>query len=550
MRANKDQPELVTTVKRKQDGEEMLKIPPEEILPITPEGLEFILSMPEGCELDEPILSLSAAGGTEELRCEVSSDQRVVANGQAKTVNWLLADWGSDRVVTDLEIETSDKDKEVKARIKVFQNGVWVPPRPVDIVVVKSKQAISAVVTSKVMVEFVKELETANPDPTKKPLKIPGAWVPTTAEGTNLKIYASWAPYNVNLSIANEEPFFSYQGVLPGEVSIPVTGLKQAVNRFLDESGRTEIPLTITAGREAQIKIDFEATVISVTKKLEGLDDKGRMKLSWSAEDIAFVTVGKDVKVREVEFTCSADTGPEQLLLSPKSTKVASAQLCDHHHTAAQCFEPLPEGKELTGLELYLRAAKLPVTAQLGLYADKMEQPAQQPLPAAVCEIKIDEQSERSWRPRWIPCSLPQPASLNEGPWWAVLSVETGELHWFLSSKPPSGVSRAMYRIGGHPWRQRLAYGESKKPLWSLCRLVASTQDPAEIELSLRRNDKSVGLIPDPQGRVRKTGTDLNEINHESALTAMNLELVVKSNVSGSVVISNPRIRFKKKGLS
>jgi hypothetical protein len=277
---------------------------------------------------------------------------------------------------------------------------------------------------------------------------------------------------------------------------------------------------------------------------MAGLDSEGRLNLSWNHEDVAFVMVGENSRVREVEFLSEVVAGSEQLLISPEPTDVNSAHLCDLHHRAAQCFEPLPENRELTSLELFLRPAELPVIARLDLYADNLMQPAQQPLPAAGCEIKIEEPSDRPWLPYWLSCPIPRPAGLNEGPWWAVLTVETGEVHWFLSNNVPKGISRAMYRIGDGPWLQRRPYGADNKALGSLCRLVVSRQDPPEIELLLRRNGAPIQLIPDSRGRVRRAGSDLLEINKGTALNSGKLELAVKSNVSGSVVISNPRIRF------
>jgi hypothetical protein len=529
MGPNKDKPILLTAAEEKQVV--------EEILNISPEGLGLILSMPGGCELETATLSLSIADQNEEaLTCDFTSDK----GKENDNISWQIADWGGERPVIALDI--SPKSNDAKARIKVFHNDVWLPLTPVDIFTMGSKQSFPAVLTSKLMVEIVTELETSD----KK--KIPGAWQPGSASVTDTKIFASGAPCDVNLSIADEAPFFSHPGILPADVSIAVTGLKDAVNRFLDETGTTKVPLTITAGRKSQIKVNFDARAIRVAKNMAGLDSEGRLNLSWNPEDVAFVMVGKKTRVHEVEFMSEVVAGSEQLLISPESTDdVSSAHLCDLHHTAAQCFEPLPEGNELTSLELFLRPTKLPVIARLDLYADNLMQPAQQPLSAAGCEIKIEEPGENPCLPYWLPCSLPQPASLNEGPWWAVLTVETGEVHWFLSNEMPKGISRAMYRIGDGPWLQRRTYGADQKPLWSLCRLVVSRQDPPEIELLLRRNgtDTEIQLIPDPQGRVRRIADSLAKINRGVALEAEKLELVIRSNVSGSLGISNPRIRFK-----
>ena len=242
MATNKDKPNLLKAG--------------EDLLPIPPQGLELILSMPDGCELDAATLSLSIVDKNEEkLTCDFTSGK----GKKEDSISWQIADWGCERPVIALDITPKSDDR--KARIKVSHNDVWLPLTPVDIFTMESKQYFPAVFTSKLMVEFVKELETSD-----KNIKIPGAWEPDSAIVTETKIYASSAPYNVNLSIANEEPFFSHQGVLPGAVPIPVTGLKEAVNRFLDESGRTEIPLKIPAGRESQIKLNFEATVISVAE--------------------------------------------------------------------------------------------------------------------------------------------------------------------------------------------------------------------------------------------------------------------------------------------
>jgi hypothetical protein len=451
-----------------------------------------------------------------------------------------------------------------KARIKVFQNGVWLPLTPVDIFTMESKQYFPAVFTSKLMIEFVKLLETTGPSNNEK-VEIPGAWVPDSVEVTETKIYASRAPYNVNLSIANEEPFFSHQGVLPGEAPIPVTGLKEAVNRFLDESGRTEIPLTITAAEPAKIDIGkaakppkikigkFEASIVTVSKKLMDPED-GRLIKLWEREAVATVAVGQNTKLTEVRFEIRTELTPERMLLAPAPVEPSRACLVDARYGAAQGFAALSNGTSLAGLDLFLRPAQLPIKATLQLCPDDIGRPAAQPFPGASVDVEIDEEGEGPPQPRWVAFPISRPPPVYRGPWWTVLQVEEGEIHWCVVEESeiywcllegsPEPVLGTMYRVADGPWVKRLS-ADTKKNIWGLVRLRVDAPDPPGVNLSLRRNSLPVPLRPDSQGRVKAYENTLKTLNKNDALKEEKLELVVRGDAAGTVSITNPCIKFR-----
>lgn len=502
---------------------------------IPPEGLELLLCLPEGCELGSATLSLHTGAASEvQLTCDLTSDKGPMHSAFTEAVNWLIADWQAERPAHALEI-SSRNSEGVNARVKVFQSGVWVPQMPVDIMATGSKQHFSPVITSKLMAEFVKKSQT------------PGLWDPAPIEVKQTKVYASLAPYDLGLAVADREPFFSHQGALSGSEPITVTGFKEAVNSYLSDTDDTEISLKITASMPARINVKkFEAVPISLIKTLEGLDDQGRLSLSWDGEAAASAIVGADAEITDVQFEFTTDLLPERMLLAPDSTETSRACLVDTGYGAAQGFDALPAGTVLSGLDLYLSAAQSPVKGTLDLCPDDMGRPAGQPFPGASKAVELGEQGNGYRTPRWVAFHLSQPLTLLTDPWWAVLSVAEGEIHWLLAEEAPEGVSGTMYRVAGGPWLKRTA-AEDGQPMWGLARLRAHLPGPAAPAASLRRSKQVLPVEPDARGQVKVTVDALRVLNQRPAAARKDLELVFTSEAAGSVIITKPCIKFKPK---
>jgi hypothetical protein len=394
-----------------------------------------------------------------------------------------------------------------------------------------SKQHFSPVVTSKLIVEFV------------TPSATPGLWDPAPMAVRKSNVYASLTPYDLALAVADGEPFFLLQGALGGSDPIAVTGFKEAINNYVAETGDTDIPLKITARMPAKIEVKtFEATTISVLRALEGVGDEGRMILPWSAEAAAGVTIGENAEVKSVQFEFTHDLLPERLLVTPGSIETSCASLVDAGYSAAQGVAAQPDGTTLNGVELYLRPARLPVKAVLDLCPDEMGRPAAQPFPDASIEVELNEAGNGPPKPRWVAFQLSKPFTFLTDPWWVVLRVAEGEIHWLLAEEAPEGALGTMFRVAEGPWLQRLT-PQGVQVMWGLTRLRSPLQDTVVPSVSLRRGKQTLPLKPDPSGRVTVAEDVLQPLNAPAA--GKTLELVIMGESTGNVVISKPCIKFK-----
>jgi hypothetical protein len=518
-------------------------------LRIVPQGLELFLDVARDCELFEGELRLSAAEKSaaedgKPLDFEINSDQGKIDAAQDKKVNWLLVDWGENRVVAGLEVKAAieaGSQTPVKARVKVSQNGVWVPLTPADTLAVGPVQFISSVVTSKLMIEFVKPLETSGPD--KKPVEIPGAWQPAPVPVKERpQVYFSTAPCDVNLAVGDADPFFSFQGVLPKGNGVPVEGFKEAVNNFLNNSGSRKIPLMLTAAIPGWIAPPSvtNAAMVAVLDKWEGgdIEENGRMALPWQGEAVARAAIGGGARVKAVQLQLRVDLVHERLLAAPSSIESSQAQLIGVRYAAAQGFKALPDNIALNGIDLYLRPAQLPAKAELAIYPDDMGQPSRRPYPDASVDIDLQEDSKKLLQARWLVCQFSQPLSLATKPWWAVLTVDSGELHWFAGTRRPEAVLGAVYRIGRGPWLNQA------DPRWNLARLRVDEPKPSGLKLFLRRGSAEISLELDARRQIEVSNNTLIHLNEKGVVEQENLELVVRSDTAGSITVANPYIKF------
>jgi hypothetical protein len=520
-----------------------------EPLKIGPEGLPLFLDLELDCELETGDLYLSSAEDvkTEDdkpLNISVTSDRGIVDGSEEKKVNWLLIDWGINCVVAGLEIKAEaipESTPTFKARVKVSQNNIWVPLTPTDMLTVGSKQSISPAATSKLMIEFVAELETS--DPAGKSVKIPGAWSPVTVPVKERpRVYFSSAPGDLDLAVGDTEPFFSYQGILPFGKGIPAEGFKAAVNSFLKQSGITEIPLMLRAAIPGWItapKIE-KFSVVYIRTKWEGgdIDENGRLELPWQGEAIASTEIGENARVREVQFQLEVDLLHERLHVAPKKIESSKAQLCDARYAATQGFKALPGSVVLNGIDLFLRPVRLPVKGELVIYPDDMGRPARLPYPDAGVDIDLQDDSKGLSQDQWVVCQFSQPLTLGTNPWWAVLTLESGELHWYRGSNRSPEVLESMYRIGRGPWVDQAG------PLWNLARLRVNEEKPTGVELFLRRGKAEINLTPDDRRQVRLLNGALEDLNEKKTAKQKELKLVVRSETAGTVTITKPHIKF------
>lgn len=511
-------------------------------LDIPREGLDLVLAMPTACELAascELHLSAPEKSDTQDDFTATSDKGFSFPDKGLDDVNWLLVEFGRSKVVTGFKIDSPDV---IKVRVKVFQNSVWVPLTPMDTLALSS-QSILPVVTDKLMFEFVKEFESPNGGG-----KVSGVWVAAPAMLTGKpQINTSSAPYDIKFAIGEKPPFYSFQGALAQRVA-KVEQLDKAVNESLNESGETTVPLKVTASLPGSVKFEkIKLDTASVIKKLDGLDDGGRIITPWCREVTLSSQIGADTKIEDIRFHIKADLVQEQLLAGPESVAPFCAQLCSPRRSAAQrVMFNSGSNHTLTGVDLYLRPVQFPVKALVALHPDDMGEPSHTPCPGTSVDIAFEARAGQNCGARWYPYQVPRPMPLASGVWWIVLTVETGKIHWCADSgekwkektKPGYGAG-GFYRIGSGSWIQRGKPGA--KDL--LVRLRADASEPPGMELYLQRSqNQRICVKPDADGWIRASDTQKEALNKENTGT---LELVVKTGATGVVTISNPYIKVE-----
>ena len=192
-----------------------------QTLVLTRAGLDLRLDLAADQELDgTSILSLDPAPGSESsvgmvtLSGTVSCDLGAFPNSSA--VSWLLADWGSERPLASIQVQTATA---AKARVKVFSNGGWSPLYPIDIIATGSVQGFNPVVAGKVLIELVTSGQ------------YPGLWNPAPAVVIGLILKAVTLPGDLSLTVAGQAVGSRLSGLLPA-AGAPVEGFAVATGRL------------------------------------------------------------------------------------------------------------------------------------------------------------------------------------------------------------------------------------------------------------------------------------------------------------------------------
>ena len=513
-----------------------------DTLSLPAEGLPLTLRLGAHEELERAILILQGSSSEETLASSNSTEHGPVEDNQWPTenVNWLIADWGEPRSLVSVNVSAAAG----KIRLKVFVNGGWVPLYPNDVIDMGSEQRFPAVVTSKLMLEPVGKVSEY------------GVFPPTATTITGLTLKCTKQPIDVSLSIDDMPAVFQQAGALPMGQGVPIDDFTAAVNANLADAGeRTEVPLRVHAATVGEFYIKtFDTRIVSVATALEGVTAGDSISLPWGGEAQGRVRVGAKQKIREVRFRQRAELADERLYWPVVAPTSRQALLCDPEHRVAQAYAALPQGLVLQGIDLYLRAGnravedgQADINGTLTLHPDNKGMPGEQPFPGAEIEFNLPLQKESLTETDWQGFEV-SASELSNGPWWAVLSVDSGgELFWYtdVATSMSDYVVSVLYHVAGGGWLN--ASKADPAAIWALSRLRVNDRKSKTTQLALRRGGILLPISADDEGRVAVSDPEvLARLNKGNALNRSALDIVVSAEapaqVAGQVKVSEIRI--------
>lgn len=513
-----------------------------DTLTLTDEGQALMLRLGKHEELHSATLILQGSGDEQTLASMNTTDHGPVEDNiwPSENVNWLMADWAEERSLVSVHVEGTAGN----IRAKVFVNGGWAPLSPGDIITIGSEQHFPAVVCSKLMLEPVDNGSEY------------GLFSPQATSITGLTLKCTKQPINVSLCIDELPPFFQQAGALPAGLGVPVDDFTAAVNDYLAAGGNhSSIPLRVQATTSGEFFINhFSARAALVATALEDTAADNSIFLPWGGEASGRIIVGAKKQIREVQFRQRSELVDERLywpMITPTSHQ---ALLCDPEHALAQTYTALPEGDVLQGLDFYLRPGNTSGTAEqtiisgtLTLHPDDKGKPAEQAFPGAEFKFNLPVDQNTLAKAYWQSFDV-SAAQLSKGPWWAVITVDSGgELFCYtdVATSMSEFVSGVLYHVAGSDW---LSAQKADSPeTWILSRLRLSDKQSKTIEFALRRGGTLLPVSADDDGQVTLSDPAvLARLNKGTAVNRKALEIVVTSDktaeVSGTVKMSGLRV--------
>lgn len=434
------------------DAKPQLSVALATPLDVGPAGLAVQVKLPAARKLQLAALQLTADSVAESAATlTLDSDAGIVQSGvdSSKDARWLSIDLGAEKSLVGLAITTPTADgvpgtsAQTGIRVRMQSAGNWLPLPPRDTFPFSSKTAqgrFPAVAASRLMVETLSENKVGG--------NFTGVLVPGPAKLAAVAVTVTPQPCHVSIAVADEAPFFTRIGPLPGpNFPVAVDGLTRALNRYLtDHPGALSIPLVIRAAANARLKFTaFDASLEPDPASPSGSGGAGGSGGSGGTGGSGS-SGGSGGSVQAPPRKESPAVQPVAPLSSDRG------RWCDARHAVAQGFAALPLGQSLSAVALYGRIlGDAALTASLTLYADDHGRPGGTALADAIPLTPAATQANADW----LRFELPQPQTLN-APWWAVLQVTVGEMLWYVADQAPAGVqpanAAALYRVGSGAW--------------------------------------------------------------------------------------------------
>jgi hypothetical protein len=202
--------------------------------------------------------------------------------------------------------------------------------------------------------------------------------------------------------------------------------------------------------------------------------------LSW--EDEVREEIAVTGALQEVSLNIETQAVKERILLQPASVAAitSEAQLCRPQYDTAQAFS-IEHAGPIVGVDLWARPLSRETQIRAVLVPDDQGRPGlMSGAELAHTNLTLQDPQAPHSGAQWLALDFDTPRHLTGSTrWWVVITVQAGELLWFLGNDPPAGVAESRYRLGEGPWLQRGVDSGSVPSRWAVSRLRVADDRPA-----------------------------------------------------------------------
>lgn len=531
-------------------------------VPVDTAGLVVALDVPAGVALVRAALSVRAPSDdvtvnvTPTATLATSNGQTVLDPGQA--ITWLSLDWGARRPLSsvDVRLPASPTQTEKKGRLSVAEGGAWYPPTPSDTVAVNAAAPLPGILASRLLVEFVEASSSPPPVGTPKTLAA------TQVASITLRAPARPPDLTATVGVGAGSLFFHHAlPLLPRQELVLEDALSDALQRAWPaelKSGAVAVALR-SSGLGMFDRVQLVLDTLEVIQRWSDGAESQTLAVDTDGGVSARVTVPGDRALSEVRFRVQHQLHDEDLPLAPRPPSVpALSHHCGSGYSAAQAFRATRATGPLAALDLHLRPLSRRVVGTLAFHADVHDRPDDAPLAGASIPLLLEQEGPAPWGSRWVAFTPGKPLALGTGPWWAVLTVDEGDVLWSLTdhaeSAPTPGAltpGTALHRTEAMgPWLPREnglpGTEEDAEALWGCARprLRPLTTAPPPPRLQLRWGAKVLDVTAGSDGTVALDAKALASLTPPGGSTGSPppLEVLVQSRVAGDIILSGLQV--------
>lgn len=477
-------------------------------------------------------------------------------------VEWVVLDWKACRGLVRLDVTLSaagegdapaadgdgggDTEKTATAgassllRLRISSDeGPWVLATPLALVPLRDADGVlgagvqlPGLSASRIMIEVVNKPES---DPLSPEDYVP---VPVTLAG--LKLTGSRRPPALSIGVPPTAIVHHEPGLLPpAAVRTVRESLLSALTAALpDTAGGTATIVVRSPGAAFLERLTLELGSRPEVTTWRG----GRPALDLPLGPGRDATVVVDLDAAPTAFAArvEATLRPERPPVIADPVPTGYGHRCGPDSALAQgfCFG---EAVDLVGVDLMLAARSRSVQGRVTFHADDHGRPAEPPLATLPLDLPAeDTRAAASWRALDLPAPV---AFAPDALFWVVLTLAAGAADWALGPRADSTPVRGLLRRErGEAWVPRdMTFEEGPASPWAFARPRLRRVGPAPaLDLRLRRGGRELALVEGAGGRVALD---------EAALAALRggpdntpLELLVRSNIAGSVRLSELRV--------
>ncbi|NTX06916.1 hypothetical protein [Myxococcus sp. CA040A] len=533
-------------------------------IPVDTAGLVVALDVPAGVALVRAALTVRAPSDDVTVNLSptatLATSEGQTALDPAQPITWLSLDWGARRPLSsvDVRLPASPTQTEKKGRLSVAEGGAWYPPTPSDTVSVNAvaPAPLPGILASRLLVEFV-EASSAPP-----PVGTPKTLAATQVASIALRAPARPPDLTATVGVGAGALFFHHAlPLLPRQELVLEDALSDALQRAWPvdlKSGAVAVALR-SSGLGMFDRVQLVMDTLEVIQRWSDGAESQTLVVNTDSSVSARVTVPRDRALSEVRFHVQHQLRDEDLPLAPRPPSMpALSHHCGSGYSAAQAFRATRATGPLAALDLHLRPLTRRVVGTLAFHADVHDRPDDAPLAGGSIPLLLEQEGSAPWASRWVAFTPGKPLELGTGPWWAVLTVDEGDVLWSLTdhaeTAPTPGAltpGTALHRTEAMgPWlpRENGLPGEEEdaEALWACSRprlRPLTAVPPLPPRLQLRWGTKVLDVTAREDGSVALDAKALATLTPPGGTgSPPPLEVLVQSRVAGDITLSGLQV--------